>query len=161
MYLNKIISNTYKKVILVILLSVFQTVNAIEFWVAPKKGQSVEQQKKDEFKCYSLAKKQTNYDPRAETKPKGGVIRYALIGAAIGGGIGASGYIKKPAEGAVLGGVTGGVLGGIRKREHKKETQDMVEKKQLGDTEFAQLQNDYSQAYTDCLTARGYIAYEH
>ena len=38
-------------------------------YVFPQKGQSADQQKKDEYECHSWAVKQTGFDPTAATGP--------------------------------------------------------------------------------------------
>ena len=91
--------------LLVPLLAIGQT-------VSPAKGQSPEQQQKDESECYSLAVQQSGYDPAnppppAQTAPvtgSGGRVRGAAAGAAVGA-IGGNDVGNAAAKGAVVGGV--------------------------------------------------------
>ena len=69
-------------------------------YVYPAKGQSPEQQKKDEYECHTWAVKQTGYDP---AKPQAAAAPAAPAGAAPGSG----------ARGAARGAVVGGVVGNV------------------------------------------------
>ena len=70
------------------------TVMASDLYVYPAKGQSADQQGKDEYECYQWAKRDTGFDPMAAPtasspapstqQRRGGVARGALGGAAIG-----------------------------------------------------------------------------
>lgn len=80
--------------------------------VTAAKGQSPEQQQKDESECYSMAVQQSGYDPAnppapAQTAPvtgSGGRARGAVAGAAVGA-IGGNDVGNAAAKGAVVGGV--------------------------------------------------------
>ena len=94
--------------------------------VYPAKGQSVDQQKRDEGECYVWAKDYTGVDPAAvaqQPPPQkssswgggeraGGALRGALGGAAIGAIAGDTG------EGAAIGAVAGTMVGGRRARQN-------------------------------------------
>src|SRR5262245_15289988 len=68
------------------------SVYAAELFVYPQKGQSKDQQEKDEFACHKWAKEKTGVDPMAMASapapqaapPQGGAVRGAAKGAAIG-----------------------------------------------------------------------------
>ncbi len=82
--------------------------------VYPAKGQSAEQQQKDESECYTWAVQQSKYDPanppqaaQAQTAPvtgSGARVRGAAAGAAVGA-IGGNDVGNAAAKGAVVGGV--------------------------------------------------------
>ena len=89
-----------------------------KLYVFPAKGQSKNQQKKDEFECYKWAMEQSGVDPMSTTKteaapkqegPTGagvtGAAKGALVGTAIGSVSGDAG--KGAAYGAIAGGVAG------------------------------------------------------
>jgi hypothetical protein len=131
-----------------------------ELVIYPNKGQSREQQDKDNYECYGWAKQQSGFDPmappKASTPPpqqqaaKGGVGRGALRGAAIGG-------IVDGSDGAKTGAAAGAVIGGVRRRDQRR--QQAVAEQQWAQQEAAQYQagrNDYNRAFAACMEGRGY-----
>ena len=82
-------------------------------YVYPSKGQSAEQQKRDEYECYQWARQQTGFDPmqqpQASAPPpqqqarQGGLLRGAARGATIG-----------VVGGAMVGGAGAGRLTGFQ-----------------------------------------------
>ena len=101
-----------------------------DFFVYPQKGQSHNQQEKDQYQCYEWAKNQTGFDPMKtptatapppqEQAKKGGVGRGAVGGALLWLGIGSiSGDAGK---GAAIGGLAGGVFGGVRRTQPTSAT---------------------------------------
>ncbi len=62
--MNKIVSMVVLVIGITFLLSVTSAMAQQQF-VYPQKGQSAEQQKKDEYDCHSWAVKQTGFDPTA------------------------------------------------------------------------------------------------
>ena len=137
-----------------------------DFVIYPAKGQSAEQQKKDEFECYSWAKEQSGFDPMAtyqttsappeQQQTKASAGRGALGGAAAGAVIGgvASGDAGK---GAAIGAASGALFGGARRS--KKGQQQQAEQDQWAQQEgeiWAQQKSNYNRAYSACLEGRGY-----
>lgn len=109
--------------------------------VYPAKGQTAEQQTKDDAECQAWAKQQTGYDPTTETAKGAGIgaIAGAVGGAAVGAAVGAAtgtGAGRGAATGAVLGGVGGAVGGGAYQYSKTKE--------------------GYGKAYGACMEGRGY-----
>lgn len=128
--------------------------------IYPAKGQSAEQQQKDEAECYEWAKGQTGYDPAQATRyavpPSqqsaggerlGGAARGAAGGAIIGAIAGNAG------KGAAIGAVGGTVLGGARQRQQQAEYDQAAAQQQQA---IAQQQQNYQRAYTACFEGRGY-----
>jgi hypothetical protein len=126
--------------------------------VYPAKGQTVQQQQRDEGDCHVWAKQNTGIDPAvvAQQPPPqqssswgggeraGGALRGALGGAAIGAIAGDTG------EGAAIGAVAGTMLGGRRARQNAAaRDQAAVSQSQ------AQI-DTYYRAYGACLEGRGY-----
>ena len=109
-------------------------------YVYPAKGQSAEQQKKDEYECHQWAIGQTGYDPvkaasttKTETKTvqtggqSGGFGRGALGGAAKGA------LVAGIADGdAGKGAAVGGVFGGLRGHHKSKPKTEQVEVQTTG-----------------------------
>ena len=97
-----------------------------EMLIYPAKGQSQEQQQKDEFECHQWAVQQTGYDPtRAQQAPQqqttqqGGAVRGAAGGALLGAGIGA--IAGDTGKGAAIGAGAGAVAGGARQRRQRQQ----------------------------------------
>jgi hypothetical protein len=126
--------------------------------IYPAKGQSAQQQQKDEGECYSWARGQTGYDPaQATTAPPpqqnvgGERVRGAARGAAGGAAIGA--IAGDAGKGAAIGAVGGTMAGGARQRRKKRDNQQAVAQQQQG---AAQQQQNFQRAYGACFEGRGY-----
>lgn len=109
-------------------------------YVSPQRGQTPEQQVRDQNECMEVARRQTGYDP-ATTTAKGaglgaaiGALGGAAAGAAIGAATGSAG--TGAAIGAASGATIGAVGGGVYQHRHGKE--------------------HYDHAYSNCMMGRGY-----
>jgi hypothetical protein len=127
--------------------------------VYPAKGQSAEQQKKDDAECYAWAKQTTGIDPAVvasspppqDTGPATGggqrvrgAARGALGGAAIGAIAGDAG------QGAGVGAVVGTMAGGRQARQQQAaQNQQSVAQQQ-------ELINTHYRAFSACMEGRGY-----
>ena len=127
--------------------------------VYPAKGQSAQQQKKDDAECYAWAKQTTGIDPAAvasspppqDTGPATGggqrvrgAARGALGGAAIGAIAGDAG------QGAGVGAVVGTMAGGRQARQQQAaQNQQSVAQQQ-------ELINTHYRAFGACMEGRGY-----
>lgn len=125
----------------------------------PSKGQSAEQQSKDEGECFAWAKQQTGIDPMAvasaPTKEEGpavgggerlsGAARGALGGLAIGAIAGDAG------KGAGIGAVAGTMVGGHRARQNKAAREQQAEQ-----AKASTLQH-FNKAFGACMEGRGYV----
>jgi Glycine-zipper domain len=136
--------------------------------IYPAKGQSAQQQQKDDAECYTWAKGQTGYDPAQATQyvtpppPQQstggervrGAGRGALGGAVIGAIAGDAG------KGAAIGAVGGVMVGGARKRQKEAENQQANAQYQQQAAQqqqyTAQQQQDFQRAYGACFEGRGY-----
>lgn len=148
-------------ILAVVLFAFFVSAPAIaQQIIYPAKGQSAEQQQKDEAECYEWAKGQTGYDPAQSTQyavppPQqsvggerlGGAARGAAGGAIIGAIAGNAG------KGAAIGAVGGTLLGGARQRESQAGNDQAMAQQQQA---IAQQQQNYQRAYTACFEGRGY-----
>jgi len=124
----------------------------------PAKGQSPQQQQKDEGSCYSWAKTNTGIDPAAVAAAPpppsgpavgggervGGAARGAVGGAVIGGIAGDAG------KGAAVGAAAGTMVGGSRARQNQRNAQAA----QQGQAQGAM--DTYYRAYSACMEGRGY-----
>lgn len=164
-----------KYLLIVLIILVFFTGSAFaqDFFVYPTKGQSLEQQKKDESECYQWAKQQTGFDPlqtppQASTPPpqkgsKGpGTLESAVIGGALGAGIGAltspsSKRGSRAGKGALIGAGSGVLLGQVAKeRGAQQERQQADAWTQSQMDAYNQSRNAFKRAYGACLEGRGY-----
>jgi hypothetical protein len=125
----------------------------------PAKGQSAQEQSKDDGECYVWAKQNTGVDPAvvAQTPPPQatgpavgggerarGAARGAVGGAAIGAIAGDAG------EGAAVGAVVGTMAGGRRARQNQ-EAQN-----QQAQAQHQEQINTFYRAYGACMEGRGY-----
>jgi hypothetical protein len=124
----------------------------------PSKGQSAQQQSKDEGECFTWAKQQTGIDPvavaSAPTQQPGpaagggervkGAARGALGGAAIGAIAGDTG------KGAGIGAVAGTMAGGKQARQNKAAKEQQAEQAKAGTLQH------FNKAFGVCMEGRGY-----
>ena len=124
----------------------------------PSKGQSAQQQSRDEGECYTWAKQQTGIDPVATasqpTKQEGpavgggervqGAARGAVGGLAIGAIAGDAG------KGAAIGAVAGTMVGGHRARKNKAAQEQQAEQAKAGTLQ------QFNKAFGVCMEGRGY-----
>ena len=132
---------------------------AQQMYVYPAKGQSPQQQQKDEYECHAWAVQQTGYDPtrpppqQAASQPAApapgsgaqGALKGALVGGLVGGVSGHGG------EGAAAGAIVGGIAG----RQKNKAQQQQQQQQQQAAANAAGPQA-YNRARAGCLTGRGY-----
>jgi hypothetical protein len=125
----------------------------------PSKGQSKDQQNKDEGQCYAWSKQQTGIDPMAVAnapQPSSGPaagggerVRGAARGAAGGAAIGA--IAGDTGKGAAAGAVAGTMAGGVRARQNKRAQQQQAQ-----NAKQATLQQ-FNKAFGACMEGRGYV----
>ena len=116
-------------------------------YIYPQKGQSKDQQAKDESECRTWAKGQSGVNPDVPPTPAqlgshargaaGGAARGAAVGAAVGAIGGSAG--KGAAAGAVVGGVAG-----------RRGSKRSMQAEQAGATD------SFQRAFAACMEARGY-----
>ena len=126
--------------------------------VYPAKGQSQQQQNKDDGECYAWAKQNTGIDPAAASQPAPqqtgpatgggervrGAARGAVGGAVIGGIAGDAG------QGAAIGAAAGTMAGGARARQNQAAANQQAQAAQ------SQSLDTYYRAYGACMQGRGY-----
>lgn len=149
----------------VIALDLFLGQSALAgMFVYPAKGQSAEQQTKDEGACNEWAKQQTGVDPaviaqqslsgQAYVQPQGG-FHSVLGGATRGAALGAIGgaIAGDAGEGAAIGSAVGAASGLFQARRRVRE-QDQYNHA-ITQEQQARL-DEFNQAYGTCLRGRGY-----
>jgi hypothetical protein len=129
--------------------------------IYPAKGQTPEQQQKDEGECNAWAKQTTGVDPvalaqkasqPAPAAPQGERVRGAARGAAAGAVIGEIAD-DDAGKGAAIGAVTGTVAGGSRQRRGAQAQQQQQQQQQQ---QTQQSLETYNRAVAACLEGRGY-----
>src|SRR5262245_19951915 len=145
--------------VIALLLSIGVIASAQQI-VYPAKGQSPEQQAKDQSECNAWAQQTTGVDPLviaqqqsqpAPAQKQGGRARGALGGAAAGAAVGA--IAGDTGEGAAIGAAVGTMGGGIRQRRQNKE-QESATQAQASQSQAAL--DTYARAVKTCMQGRGY-----
>lgn len=118
-----------------------------QMYVYPEKGQSAEQQQRDQGECHSWAVQQSGFNPGAPQvsgAPQGGAVRGAARGAAAGAVVGA--ITGDAGKGAAAGAAGGALLGAMRRRDQQREQQ----------AQTRQGMDGYNRAFSACMQGRGY-----
>ena len=152
-----------KRILTVGLLAAFTIVSlgSVEagMFVYPAKGQSKEQQQRDQYECHLWAVDQTGVDPMNPTQPAPAVAQSGggevVHGAARGAALGAIGgaIAGDAGKGAAIGAAVGGTGGAMRRRgrhAQQQQVQQQAVQKQQGDIQT------YQRALGVCMEGRGY-----
>jgi uncharacterized protein YcfJ len=155
------------------LASVAGSAEPPKLMVYPAKGQSAEQQAKDESECHAWAIKETGIDPAApppapdaqqasapEEKKRGQRARGAARGAAAGAVVGEVANDDAD-EGAAVGAAAGAIAGGrqARKDEAAAKEQAAAEQKKAEEeaaAKQAEQMATFNRGKAACLEGRGY-----
>jgi len=148
-----------KPLIVILALSVFSLPAAAQKPIVyPAKGQSAQQQKKDDTECLAWAKQNTGIDPAVASAPPP-----QNTGAATGGGERVRGAARGAVGGAVVGGIAGdagtgaaagaavGTMAGGRKARQNQQAANQQAQQQQQQT-----MTTYYRAYGACMEGRGY-----
>lgn len=127
--------------------------------IYPSKGQSAQQQQKDEGECYVWAKNSTGIDPAAVAAAPAPAPQ---TGPAVGGGERAQGAVRGAVVGGIIDGGDGagkgaaiGVLaGGVRARNNQKAQNAQAQQQAQGQKQGAI--DTFYRAQGACLEGRGY-----
>lgn len=141
-------------------------------YVYPARGQTPQQQQKDEFECHQWAVQQTGFDPSNPRQAAGANVppppsgsaepeagsgaRGAVKGAVVGGLIGGIG--GRGGEGAAAGAVVGGIANrraSRREAEQRQAYEQQAYQQQVAAANAAGPQA-YQRARSACLAGRGY-----
>jgi len=128
--------------------------------VYPAKGQSPDQQKKDEYECHQWAVKQSGFDPTKPPAPAAAAPAPATTATGTTPGAG----VRGAARGAVVGEVVGGDAGagaaagavaarGQSRRQNAAQQQQAAQQEQQA---ASSQQATYTKARAACLEGRGY-----
>jgi hypothetical protein len=148
-----------------IVFAILATTAQAGIFIYPSKGQSAEQQQKDEGACHQWAQKQTGVNPtqiaeestslQAYQQPQNGMRRSIFGGAGRGAALGAiGGAIGGDAgKGAEMGAAMGAAAGLFRDRQR---TEEQNEYNQAVASKQKAALDEFQQAYETCLRGRGY-----
>jgi hypothetical protein len=152
------VRNNAQRALVLLIMGLFATGASSQQFVYPAKGQSPEQQKKDEAQCHTWAVKQSKYDPAnppqqtAAAKPP-----TTATGTTPGAGV------RGAARGAVVGGVMGdagaGAAAGAVAARGQSRRQNAAQAQQQQQAATQQDQAGvaaYQKARSACLEGRGY-----
>ena len=137
-----------------------QISSGLKLYVYPAKGQSKQQQKKDEYDCYMWAIEQSGIDPlnlpkveaTVQTGPTGGAVVGAAKGAAAGAAIGA--IAGDAGKGAAIG-ATAGAMAGRRQGKQAQAQANQQSQAQATATE-QEMKNSFNKAFSVCIEGKGY-----
>jgi hypothetical protein len=122
----------------------------------PAKGQSTQQQNRDQGECHVWARQTTGIDPAALAPPQA----QGPSGPAVGGGERVAGAARGAILGEVFGGhggegaVVGAMVGGARARRNQAQQQQAAQ--QQAQSAHASQINTYNRAVGACMEGRGY-----
>jgi hypothetical protein len=115
--------------------------------VFPAKGQTADQQSKDESYCYDWAMQQTGYNPAAPPPAPTAAPAEAKRG----------GAVKGAARGAATGAAVGATVGAIKgRRDQKKTAAAQQEAEQTAKAAALEQIEQYKKAYSACIEGKGY-----
>jgi hypothetical protein len=118
-----------------------------QIFVYPQRGQSAEQQNRDQGECHTWAIQQSGFNPGAPPPPagsSGGMIQGGARGAAVGAVTGA--IMGNAGRGAAAGAAGGALIGGMRQADQRRAQQAAQN----------QGQQAYLSAFRACMSGRGY-----
>ena len=133
----------------------------MKLYVFPSKGQSQQQQKKDEFECYKWAVEQSGIDPLnlpkveaapVQSGPTGGAVKGAAKGAAAGVAIGA--IAGDAGTGAAVG-AAAGAMAGRRQGKQAQAQQNQQSQANAAASEQA-MKDSFAKAFSVCIEGKGY-----
>ena len=147
-----------RRVTTLLVVAMFAGSASAQQFVYPAKGQSPEQQKKDEGECHTWAVQQSKYDP---TKPPQQTAAAKPPTTATGTTPGAG--VRGAARGAVVGGVmgdagAGAAAGAVAARgQSRRQNAAQAQQQQQAATQQDQAgMGAYQKARSACLEGRGY-----
>src|SRR5213080_4555884 len=151
------VTNNGQRLLALLIATVFTASVAAQQFVYPAKGQSPQQQKKDEGECHVWATEQTKYDP-TKPPPQTAAAKPPTTGTTPGAGL------RGAARGAVVGEVVGGdagagaAAGAVAARgQSRRQNAAQAQQQQQAATQQQQAgMGAYQKARAACLEGRGY-----
>jgi hypothetical protein len=161
--------NRINQVVCALFAGVWMLPLAAQQFAYPAKGQTADQQKKDEYECYQWATQQSGFDPQkaaqqpapppqqqAAAPARGGRVKGAAKGAAAGSVVGHVGDVDST-DATRAGAAVGAMKGGAEQRKQRGAQQQAAAQQQQAATQQQQSgQANFQKARTACLEGRGY-----
>jgi len=145
-----------QQVMALLIATMFAAGSSAQQFIYPAKGQSPEQQKKDEAQCHTWAVQQSKYDP-TKPPPKTAAAPPPTTGTTPGAGV------RGAARGAVVGGVMGDAGAGAaagavagRAQSRRQNAAQAQQKEQAATQQDQAGMAAYQKARSACLEGRGY-----
>jgi len=153
------ITNPAPRASVLLMAAVFAAGVAAQTIVYPAKGQSADQQKKDEGECHTWAVGQSKYDP-ANPPPPPATAKPPTTATGTTPGAGARGAARGAVVGEVVGGDagTGAAVGAAAARgQSRRQNNAAAQQQQQAATQQSQAgMATYQKARAACLEGRGY-----
>jgi len=142
--------------------------SSIGLYVYPRENQDIEQQSRDDYECYGSAKSRTDFDPlnpqirprvaesEIESRASKESVKDVAGGAAVGAVIGEIGR-NDAGEGAAIGGFLGAIRAYKKNKSYRERQQRQAELRIDAEIEHNRL--DFKNAFSACLSARGYAVH--
>ena len=141
-----------------LIMGLFATGASSQQFVYPAKGQSPEQQKKDEAQCHTWAIQQSKYDP-AKPPPATAASNSPTTATGTTPGAGARGAARGAVVGGMMGDAGAGAAAGAvaaRGQSRRQNAAQAQQQQQQPSQEQQAGQQAYQKARAACLEGRGY-----
>jgi hypothetical protein len=124
-----------------------QISSGLKLYVFPAKGQSKQQQKKDEFDCYMWAIEQSGIDP----------LNLPKVTAPVQSGP-TGGAVKGSAKGAAAGAAIGATAGAMKGRQAGKQAQAQSNQQAQANAAASEqeMKDNFNKAFSVCIEGKGY-----
>jgi hypothetical protein len=152
------VRNGTQRGIALVIVAIFAAGASAQQFVYPAKGQTPEQQKKDEAQCHTWAVKQTKYDP-ANPPPSTAAAAPPTTATGTTPGAGARGAARGAVVGGIMGDAGAGAAAGAVAARGQSRRQNAAQAQQQGEQASQQQtagQQAYQKARAACLEGRGY-----
>jgi hypothetical protein len=151
--------NSAQGALVLLIAAVFAAGATAQTYVYPAKGQSPDQQKKDEGECHTWAVQQSKYDP-ANPPPPPATAKAPTTATGTTPGAGVRGAARGAVVGEVVGGdaSTGAAVGAVAARgQSRRQNAAATQQQQQAATQQSQAgMANYQKARAVCLEGRGY-----
>ena len=153
------VRNHVQRALALLIVATFATGTSAQQFVYPAKGQSPQQQKKDEGECHVWAVQQSKYDP-AKPPPQTAAAKPPTTATGTTPGAGVRGAARGALVGEIVGGDAGaGAAAGAVAARGQSRRQNAAQAQQQQQTATQQQQagmGAYQKARAACLEGRGY-----
>jgi hypothetical protein len=152
------VRNKKLRTLALLIMGLFATGASSQQFVYPAKGQSPDQQKKDEAQCHTWAVQQSKYDP-ANPPKQTAAAQPSTTATGTTPGAGARGAARGAVVGGIMGDAGAGAAAGAVAARGQSRRQNAAQAQQQGQSATQQNQAGvaaYQKARSACLEGRGY-----